>query len=87
MSNQIYGWFSEASLDTPVHDPPHDAPCLLCGESIFEADVRTISLMWGSRADGRGYFYRVHKTCHQHLNEDEQNRLDGWVLDMIGRNG
>lgn len=87
MTNRIYGWFSSEDQTKPIHDPPHDAPCLFCGEAVFEADVRTISLMWADRADGRSYFYRVHRTCEERATPDEQNRLDGWILDMVARNG
>lgn len=87
MTNRIYGWYSSVDqpVDQPTHNPPFDAPCLLCGETIFDADVRTISLMYADRRDGRAYFYRAHKTCHERASEEERQRLDGLVLDMIGR--
>ncbi len=85
MSNRIYGWFSTPEQATAVYDPPHDAPCLFCGEAIFGGDVRTISLMWADRDDERSYFYRAHKTCHEGATALERNQVDGLVLAMVGR--
>ena len=85
MSNRIYGWFSGADQINPAYDPPHDAPCLFCGEAIFAGDVRTISLMWSDRNDSRSYFYRTHATCHERASDNERNQIDGIVLDMTKR--
>jgi hypothetical protein len=83
MTNRIYGWFSDPAQTTPVHEPPLDAPCLFCGEVVFDGDVRTISMMYADRRDGRSYFYRVHRTCHERATEEARQKIDGIVLDMI----
>jgi hypothetical protein len=83
-SNQIYGWFDDAEQRVPSYDPPHDAPCLYCGNQIKEGDVRTHSLMSsGPVYAKRSYFYRTHRTC----DDNNKDGIDGRVLDMITRNG
>ena len=82
--NKFYGWFDEGSQAVPSHDPPHDAPCLYCGTSIREDDVRTHSLMMaGPVYAKRSYFYRTHRTC----DDASKDGIDGRVLDMITKNG
>ena len=80
---RIYGWFSSAEAPEPDYDPPHDAACPCCGAALRPDDVRTISLMWHDRRDGRAYFYRTHRTCHQALTEAEQAALDGEIFDRV----
>lgn len=49
---------------------------------IGSDDIRTISLMFaGPIYAKRSYFYRAHKTC------GETKPSDGFILDMIKRNG
>ncbi len=84
MSGQrIYGWYNAADTTSPEYDPPHDAACPCCGAPLKSDDVRTISLMWANRRDGRSYFYRAHRTCHEALTEAEQNALDGEIFDRV----
>ena len=85
MSNLIYGWYSDADQTSPMHDPPHNTVCLLCGEAIFAEDVRTISIMWADSKGDRSYFYRVHRTCHERASEPERQKIDEIVFDMIDR--
>jgi hypothetical protein len=82
--NTFYGWFDDATQQTPSFDPPHDAPCPFCGTPIHGEDVRTHSLMYqGEQYAKRSYFYRTHRTC----DEASKTGMDGFILDMIQRNG
>lgn len=80
--NQFYGWFDDASQAEPTYDPPHDAPCILCGRPLVATDVRTHCLMFSSGYARRSYFYRTHRTC-----AETRAAPDGHVLDMIEQNG
>lgn len=82
--NLIYGWFDDASQTEPTHDAPHDAPCLFCGRGIHADDVRTHSLMYSGQYAARSYFYRTHRTCAE---RHGSLTMDGFVFDMIARNG
>ena len=85
MSNQFYGFLEDKS-DTPVYEPPRDAPCPYCGEPITPDDVRTHTLMYAESSYAkRSYFYRTHRTCDD--KRTTENGMDGFVLDMIARNG
>lgn len=81
--HRIYGWFSADDTAKPEYDPPYDAACPCCGAPLRADDVRTISLMWADRRDGRAYFYRAHSTCHRALSAEEQNALDGEIFDRV----
>lgn len=84
----FYGWFDDASQPSgrPSYDPQHDAPCPLCGFAITPDDVRTHSLMYqGEQYAKRSYFYRTHRTCAE--KDETQTAADGFILDMIRRNG
>lgn len=81
----FYGWYDDASQpkDSPSFEPPRDAPCLYCGAKIHADDVRTHSLMYAGEYAARSYFYRTHRTC----DDASKEGMDGFVLDMIKRNG
>ena len=81
----FYGWFDDASQRVPSFDPPHDAPCPFCGTKISADDVRTHSLMYQGEYAPRSYFYRTHRTCDEKA--PTQTSMDGFILDMIARNG
>jgi hypothetical protein len=83
VATRIYGWYERADQppDQPTYDPPHDAPCLFCGEAITANDVRTISMM-GEYAE-RSFFYRVHRTCHERVGEKKRVEIDSVVWDAI----
>jgi hypothetical protein len=86
VGNQFYGWYDDATqpADKPSYDPPHDGPCLICGEPISSDDVRTTSLLGLEQYAARCYFYRTHRTCaDRHLGAWP----DGFIIDMIARNG
>lgn len=78
----LFGWFDDSDQTTPSHDPPHDAPCIICGRAIVPDDVRTHSLMYVEGYGRRGYFYRTHRTC-----ADVHGAPDGVILDMIASSG
>jgi hypothetical protein len=80
-NQKIYGWFGSASQTEPAYNPPFDAACLICGASLKPDDVRTISLMWQSGAKS-ALFYRVHSSCHNALSREQQDVLDGEILDL-----
>lgn len=89
MSEQIfYGFYEDASQapDQPTFDPPHDAPCPFCGKPISADDVRTHSMMYSAPSYAkRAYFYRTHRTCAE--TDPTHTAMDGFILDMIARNG
>jgi hypothetical protein len=83
-ANRFYGWLDDPDQTIPTHEPPRDAPCPYCGIAIRDDDVRTHSLMWkGPVYAKRSYFYRTHRTC----DDAKPNAMDGFILDMIERNG
>lgn len=83
--NIIYGRFDDAEQREPSYEPPKDAPCLFCGTAIHADDVRTHGLMHVGQYAARSYFYRTHRTCAE--NDLTHTAMDGFVLDMIQRNG
>lgn len=91
MSNKFYGWFDDPTqpANKPTYDPPHDAPCLYCGEDINADDVRTHSVMYVGKLRSRSYFYRTHKSCAERDKEKlgKSTGMDGFVFDMIAFNG
>ena len=82
-ANAIYGWFDDADQTDPTYEPPRDAPCLFCGGPVHAEDVRTHSLLRPDEYAARSYFYRTHRTCA----DAGSVSMDGFVLDMIARNG
>jgi len=85
MSNEIYGWFDDATQREPSHNPRVDAICLFCGIAITPQDVRTHSLMYAGQYAARSYFYRTHRTCADA--DPTHTAKDKIVLDMIRQNG
>lgn len=84
--NQFYGWYDtpDQAPDQPSYNPPFDGPCLFCGKALTETDVRTHSIMMVSHDYAkRAYFYRTHRTC----DEKSPAAMDGFIWDMIARNG
>lgn len=83
----FYGWFDDANQKEPTYSPPLGGPCPLCGKNItiFTTDVRTHSLMYGGEYAKRSYFYRTHKICAER--DETKTAADGFILDMIKRNG
>ena len=73
--NRIYGWFDDPTQTVPSHDPPHDAPCLFCGEAIIPDDVRTHSLTPTEGYAKRSYFYRTHQKLRRQAWEPVDGRL------------
>jgi hypothetical protein len=85
MTQPFYGFFEDTS-DTPAYDPPHDAPCLFCGEPVTPDDVRSHCLMYLSASYAkRSYFYRTHRTCAE--TDPTHTAKDDFILDMIAFNG
>ncbi len=83
--NQFYGWFDDSDQQTPSYEPPRDAPCLFCGQKISADDVRTHSITHVEGYARRSYFYRTHRTCAER--DQTGTAMDGFVIDMIARNG
>ncbi len=82
--NRFYGWFDDADQTEPSYEPPRDAPCPFCGGAIHASDVQTPSLMHVGQYAARSYFYRQHKSCAEKF---APATMDGFILDMITRNG
>ena len=83
----FYGWYDDASQapDKPTFEPPRNAPCPFCGTPIHAENVRTHSLMYTGEYAARSYFYRTHRTCAEA--DQTGTGMDGFILDMIKRNG
>jgi hypothetical protein len=78
---RIYGYFTDPAQTIPVFDPGLKVLCPICAKELGANDVRTISLMVPD--DDRGYFYRVHRSCHEPLSETERCKVDGLLVDAI----
>lgn len=94
METMFYGWFDDASQTEPTYDPGLPAPCPYCGSEITDAeDCRTHCVMAVAPSYAkRSYFYRTHKTCDERHRETHEGNervigMDGFILDMIARNG
>lgn len=79
----IYGYYTSAEQGEPEYDLGIvGVPCLVCNVADFtDANVRTISLT--VPGDGRSYFYRVHRACHDSLTPKQNVALDGLLIDAI----
>lgn len=81
----FYGWFENAQDTVPAYEPPRDAPCPYCGMPVHAEDVRSHCLMYAAPSYAkRSYFYRTHRSCDE---KHGSHSMDGFVLDMIARNG
>lgn len=78
---RMYGYYTDASQTVPEFDPGLDALCPICAGKLNVVDVRTISLM--VPGDSKSYFYRVHRSCHEPLSEQERIRMDGLLIDAV----
>jgi hypothetical protein len=83
--NVFYGWLDDPTQSVPSYDPPHNAPCPFCGLPVHADDVRTHCVMYQGQYAARSYFYRTHRTCAE--KDPTHTAMDGFVLDMIARNG
>jgi hypothetical protein len=84
--NAIYGWFDDPVQTEPTYNPPRNAPCLFCGNSITPDNVATHSIMQAGPAYAkRSYFYRTHKSCAEV--DASETAMDDIVFAMIQRNG
>ena len=84
-NNAFYGWFDDPDQLEPSCEPPRDTPCLFCGTPVHEADVRTHNLLYRGEYAARSYFYWTHRTCAER--DPTHTAMDGFILDMIARNG
>lgn len=78
---RLIGYFTSPYPDAkPDFEPEFPASCPYCGTDVTHADVRTLSVAW---LEGRevSAFIRCHRECND---SDEDNELDGKVLDTIG---
>jgi hypothetical protein len=89
-----YGYYSDPSQTKPEFDPGIEVPCIICAKDLTADDIRTISLMAISdvehdaeglsfKRDNRSYFYRVHRSCHESLTEEQRTKVDGLLIDAI----
>lgn len=78
--NQKYlGWFDNDSQTEPAYNPPINGPCIVCDEPLHPP-IKSISLMpIEGAADGRSYFYRVHRACY----EAAPKAADEMAMNMI----
>jgi len=59
---RVIGWFDAPDQQVPVHDPPHNGPCMVCGEPLA-MPLKTVSLMYSENGPRKSYFYRAHSPC------------------------
>jgi hypothetical protein len=81
-----YWGYYDNPYEAAVHDPGNTVPCLICGLPWTSDTVRTISAMpvdAPSEGVKKSYFYRVHRTCHNALDDAGRERLDGLLLDYL----
>jgi hypothetical protein len=78
--NVTIGFFDHPDQTEPTYDPPHDGPCIVCGNQL-SIPVMTISLMRADNPLARSYFYRAHKICY----EADPEKADALALDLIER--
>jgi hypothetical protein len=86
-AEKVYGWYDRADqpIEQPTFNPDFHGPCLFCGNSLTDEDVRTHSIM--PLGASRSYFYRTHRTCHEAAPDDQRNAIDCVVLDSIAHHG
>lgn len=87
---RIYGWYDSPDQPTekPTFDPPHDAPCLYCGEPLRPDDVRTHSHVAFEPEDRRrSYFYRTHRPCDEKADRQQRDGIFEVVLANIAHHG
>lgn len=78
----LYGWFDADDQVRPAYDPPHDAPCPYCGESLRVDDVRTESFVPAFDAR-RSYFFRMHRTCDDAADASARDRITEGVIARV----
>lgn len=71
----LLGYCDSATQKEPTFNPGLEVDCPICSEQLNREDIRTISLMLMHNPN-RSYFYRVHKSCHEGLSQQEQDDLD-----------
>jgi len=81
-SVKIYGYFDSPEQTEPTFDPGLNVYCPVCYRKLTEMrPLMTISLLL--EHDNRSYFYRVHKGCHDNLDQVQQSNLDGLIIDAV----
>ena len=82
--NKHLGYYEGKEAKIPTYDPGLDTECPVCFKKLTEDNLRTIGfLSEKAYKQNRSYFYRVHKSCHESLNEDQQNLLDSSFVDNL----
>ena len=76
----LIGWYDQADQprDQPTFDPPHEGPCVICWNPLSPDNVRTVAVM--PVGGDRSLFYRVHRTCHEGLDQAERQVYDQVIL-------
>ena len=77
------GFYRSSRAREPDYDPPHDAPCPVCGRPVTSDDVRTVSLM--SERRRLSIFYRLHRTCGNDSSPAVLLRCDESALRLMGQ--
>jgi hypothetical protein len=78
----VYGVVDNAN-DGAVLCAPHITGnnCILCGEAFRSGDTQTFMLSRPS--DSRGYFYRLHKSCHRSLGQEADDIIKSIMTTLI----
>lgn len=84
---KIYGWYDrpDQPIEQPTYNPNEHGPCLFCGKSVTDEDMRTHSLM--AMEGKRSYFYRTHRTCHEAADDPARTAIDRVVWASIDHHG
>lgn len=79
---KLVGYYTRADQrpEEPDYDPPHDGPCLICGQPIVLEECRTVSVVWAKQGHKLALFYRLHRACDDATNEHASMELDHVVL-------
>jgi hypothetical protein len=91
VNKATFGYFSSPEQTVPEYDPGMDINCLVCGQPLRSAPVRTVSLLLvgddpqdRSQWDDRCYFYRLHQHCDNALTPEQEAALDSVIIDAVG---
>ena len=79
----LFGYFDDEASETPAFDPGMNTLCPHCLR-MLERPVKTISLM--KPGDGRSYFYRAHKACHERATAQDVQRFESTLIDSLQPN-
>lgn len=76
----IFGYFDDPMQEQPVYDPGYGVPCPCCLLPLGE-DVALVCVSLMGEHARRSYFFRAHKACWRSASPEEQQRIEGSIID------